>query len=69
MRLLSIDLSTDTNLVQKLFGGYEGEHNETRLEVKLPSRLLSNDATAYKFTFETASLLVRIKEKTKRRSI
>ena len=44
MREIYIDLSNDNYLQQpKVFGGYEGEHNEKKLIVTLPSRLLTND--------------------------
>ena len=55
MREIHIDLSSDNYLQQpKVFGGYEGEHNETKLIVTLPSRLLTNDISYYYFDFQTA---------------
>lgn len=55
MREIHIDLSSDNHLQQlKVFGGYVGEHKETKLVVTLPSRLLTNDISYYYFDFQTA---------------
>ena len=53
MRIVTVDLSQDSGYSAQLFGGYAGEHNETKLIVSLPQRLLS-DATHYYFDFQTA---------------
>ena len=54
MRIVNIDLSQDMRSPQKIFGGYAGEHKETKLVVTLPSRLLTNDISYYYFDFQTA---------------
>lgn len=54
MRILKIDLSNDSRSRQKFFGGHEGEHNETRLEVKLPERMIGEEIKEYRFIFETS---------------
>lgn len=51
MRTIEIDLSTDNNI--QIFGGYQGEHNESELIVTLPSRLISPEISYYYFDFET----------------
>lgn len=51
MREIYIDLSDD-KCSPVVFGGYIGEHNETKIIVKLPSRILTNDITEYKFIFK-----------------
>lgn len=55
MRYVSIDLSSDNHLQQpKIFGGYSGEHNETVLQVKLPSRMIGIECSGYRFDFQTS---------------
>ena len=55
MRYVSIDLSSDNHLQQpKIFGGYSGEHNETVLQVKLPSRMIGVECSGYRFDFQTS---------------
>ena len=55
MRYVSIDLSSDNYLQQpKIFGGYSGEHNETVLQVKLPSRMIGIECSGYRFDFQTS---------------
>lgn len=53
MRYVKIDLSSDQNYPQRVFGGYAGEHNETKLIVTLPSRMVSEDVSYYYFDFHT----------------
>lgn len=53
MRVISIDLSADSPISPRVFGGQAGEHNHTELRVKLPNRLLTDDITYYCFEFET----------------
>ena len=52
MRVIPIDLSSDCKHPMKIFGGYNKEHNETKLVVSLPQRLLS-DVSYYYFDFYT----------------
>ena len=52
MRELIFDLSDDLYLPKGGFGGFEGEHNATRLTLRLPPRLLAPDAIYY-MVFET----------------
>ena len=55
MRYVLIDLSSDNYLQQpNLFGGYEGEHNETILQVKLPKRMIDIECSGYRFDFQTS---------------
>ena len=55
MRYILIDLSSDNYLQQpNLFGGYEGEHNETILQVKLPKRMIDIECSGYRFDFQTS---------------
>ncbi len=55
MRKIFIDLSSDNYLQQpKIFGGYEGEHNETYLQVKLPKRMIGIECSGYRFDFQTS---------------
>lgn len=53
MRIINIDLSQDSNCPQKVFGGYAGEHNETKIVVTLPERLVESNASYYYFEFYT----------------
>ena len=54
MREIHIDLSSDYYLQQpKVFGGYVGEHNESKLIVKLPDRMIRDDISYYYFEFQT----------------
>ena len=54
MREIHIDLSSDYYLQQpKVFGGYVGEHNESKLVVKLPNRMIRDDISYYYFEFQT----------------
>lgn len=53
MRIINIDLSQDTRCPQKVFGGNAREHNESKLVVKLPERMLRNDISYYYFEFQT----------------
>lgn len=53
MREISIDLSDD-KCSPVVFGGYVGEHNETKVVIKLPDRMLTNDITEYKFVFKNS---------------
>ena len=52
MRTLKFDLSQDPRRQPCLFGGYEGEHNETELQVILPERMLQEKDLQYRFLFE-----------------
>lgn len=55
MRNIYVDLSSDNYLQQpKIFGGYEGEHNETCLQVKLPKRMIDIECSGYRFDFQTS---------------
>lgn len=55
MREIFIDLSSDNYLQRpKVFGGYEGEHNETVLKVKLPKRMIGIQCSGYRFDFQTS---------------
>lgn len=51
MREICVDLSED-KYSPVVFGGYLGEHNETKIVVKLPERMLTNDITKYQFVFK-----------------
>lgn len=53
MREVYIDLSDD-KCSPVVFGGYIGEHNETKVIVKLPNRMLTNDITKYQFIFKNS---------------
>lgn len=53
MRIVKIDLSSDQNYPQCVFGGYTGENNETKLVVKLPLRMIREDVSYYYFDFHT----------------
>ena len=53
MRIINIDLSQDTRCPQKVFGGNAREHNESKLIVKLPDRMIQNDISYYFFEFQT----------------
>ena len=55
MRYISIDLSSDNHLQQPIiFAGYEGEHNESILQVKLPKRMVDIECSGYRFDFQTS---------------
>lgn len=53
MREIYIDLSDD-KCSPVVFGGYIGEHNVTKIVVKLPDRMLTGDITEYKFIFKNS---------------
>lgn len=53
MRDIYIDLSDD-KCSPVVFGGYIGEHNETKVIIKLPDRMLVNDITKYQFVFKNS---------------
>lgn len=53
MRIINIDLSQDSRCPQKVFGGNAREHNESKLIVKLPDRMIQNDISYYFFEFQT----------------
>ncbi len=53
MREILFDLSQDSKFPKSAFGGFEGEHNATCLALRLPNRLLAEDAIYY-MVFETA---------------
>lgn len=53
MREVFIDLSDD-KCSPVVFGGYIGEHNETKVVIKLPDRMLTNDITKYQFVFRNS---------------
>ena len=53
MRIIDIDLSQDSRCPQKVFGGNAREHNESKLIVKLPDRMIRNDISYYFFEFQT----------------
>lgn len=53
MREIHIDLSDD-KCSPVVFGGYIGEHNETKVIIKLPERMLTNDITKYQFVFKNS---------------
>lgn len=56
MRIVSVDISNDKS-PPSVFAGYEGEINETLLQVVLPSRMLpseNNEIDSYEFDFETS---------------
>lgn len=54
MRTINIDLSRDSHCPQKVFGGNAGEHNESKIIVKLPERMIQEDISYYYFEFQTA---------------
>ena len=55
MREIHIDFSSDNYLQQpKVFGGYEGEHDETYLRVRLPKRMIGIECSGYRFDFLTS---------------
>ena len=47
MREITFDLTEDSYLPQSGFGGFEGEHNATRLTLLLPPRLMEEGAVYY----------------------
>ena len=53
MREIRIDLSDD-KCSPVVFSGHIGEHNETKVIIKLPDRMLTNDITKYKFVFKNS---------------
>lgn len=53
MRDIHIDLSDD-KCSPVVFGGYVGEHNETKVVIKLPNRMLTSDITKYQFVFKNS---------------
>ena len=53
MREIYIDLSDD-RCSPVVFGGYIGEHNETKVIIKLPDRMLTHDITKYQFVFKNS---------------
>lgn len=53
MRKIYIDLSDDKHS-PVVFGGYVGEHNETKVIIKLPDRILTKDITEYKIIFKNS---------------
>ena len=53
MREVYIELS-DEKCSPVVFGGYIGEHNETKVIVKLPDRMLTDDITKYQFAFKNS---------------
>lgn len=53
MREVFIDLSDD-KCSPVVFGGFIGEHNETKVIIKLPDRMLTNDITKYQFVFKNS---------------
>lgn len=54
MREIYLDLTEDKESACGGFLGFEGEHLETRLTVKLPPRMLCEEGASYRFLFETA---------------
>lgn len=53
MREIRVDLSDD-KCSPVVFGGHIGEHNETKVIIKLPDRMLTNDITKYQFVFKNS---------------
>lgn len=53
MREIYVDLSDD-KCSPVVFGGYIGEHNATKVIIKLPNRMLTNDITKYQFVFKNS---------------
>ena len=53
MREIYVDLSDD-HCSPVVFGGYIGEHNETKVIIKLPDRMLADDITKYQFIFKNS---------------
>ena len=53
MREIRIDLS-DNKCSPVVFGGYAGEHNETKVIIKLPDRMLTDDITKYQFIIKNS---------------
>jgi len=53
MREVYVDLSDD-KCSPVVFGGHIGEHNETKVIIKLPDRILTNDITKYQFVFKNS---------------
>ena len=53
MREVYVDLSND-KCSPVVFGGYIGEHNETKVIIKLPDRMLTKDITKYQFVFKNS---------------
>lgn len=54
MRTIYFDFSNDPVTSQKMFGGYEGEHNASVLSVNLPPRLTEEGINEYRFIFSNA---------------
>lgn len=59
MREVFIDLSDD-KCSPVVFGGFIGEHNETKVIIKLPDRMLTNDITKYQFVFKNSKNEVQL---------
>ncbi len=59
MREIRIDLSDD-KCSPVVFGGYIGEHNETKVIIKLPDRMLASDITKYQFVFKNSENKVQL---------
>ena len=53
MREILFDLTEDSYFPKIAFGGFEGEHNATRLTLRLPERLIAEGAKYY-MVFETS---------------
>ena len=53
MREIRIDLS-DNKCSPVVFGGCAGEHNETKVIIKLPDRMLTDDITKYQFIIKNS---------------
>ena len=54
MRKIFLDLSQDTQASSLAFAGFEGEHLETELTLRLPARLAEREGGALRLVFETA---------------
>lgn len=54
MRTIVFDMTADRQIYPTIFGGYVGEHNATRLEVRLPQRMIDPAFDVYRFSFETS---------------
>ena len=59
MREIYVDLSDD-HCSPVVFGGYIGEHNETKVIIKLPDRMLTNDITKYQFVFKNSKNKIQL---------
>lgn len=59
MREIHIDLSND-KCSSAVFGGYIGEHNATKVIIKLPNRMLTNDITKYQFVFKNSENKIQL---------